>query len=265
MQNLESKTGIEKPESVDPYRLLSDRWLEPLDDVTGPDRGRVRTAAEWCNLLAPADKWHHAGELVFLVRGPGGFGYLLEVELDDDTPAKSAEGVETVRRAVAAVAPGGVFSYVAPGTDYIYDGRAAYRVFFAGIKPAPEIEAAASAIFDLVYPVADSPEAAPAAIPDDLAAALDGITDTYTALVVEESSPRPPVSRDPLLYVVEAASPNDESAILEQAAAQRCEELGLDLDDDGAPDRAAVEEVKAGLRLILVLPGDVSPVWGGRQ
>ena len=80
---------------------------------------------------------------------------------------------------------------------------------------------------------------------------------TFTALVAEDSSPCPPCYPDPLLFSVRVENPEDSESILSQVAEARA--LDLCLDDNGETDPGKLAEIKAGLRLLLVLPGDLIP------
>ncbi|AET42336.1 hypothetical protein DSS3P1_01 [Ruegeria phage DSS3-P1] len=88
------------------------------------------------------------------------------------------------------------------------------------------------------------------------------MSNTYTVAVVEGSTPLPPCYPDPLLYVVTVSDPHDSESILDQVAEARALEL-LGEPEDYTPQ--TFDALRAGLRLLFVLAGDVYPVADFRQ
>lgn len=82
------------------------------------------------------------------------------------------------------------------------------------------------------------------------------LTRTVTAVVSERSSPFPPVSPWPLIYVLDVMNPNDDQEILRHVADIRYIELACEDEDGSQSDQ--VYEIMNGLELHFVFQGDVT-------
>lgn len=88
-------------------------------------------------------------------------------------------------------------------------------------------------------------------------------TKKITAVVSERSSPYPPVSPWPLIYVLDVTDPSDEMAILRQIADIRYDEIGCS--DDGDTQSDQVYEIMNGLELHFTFEGDLEPLSDFRE
>lgn len=90
------------------------------------------------------------------------------------------------------------------------------------------------------------------------------LTKTVTAVVSERSSPFPPVSPWPLIYVLEVQNSDGWSdtavrnILLDEIAQIRWEELCGEDGHDDLTDEEALEQIREGLDLHFVFQGDVT-------
>ncbi len=82
------------------------------------------------------------------------------------------------------------------------------------------------------------------------------MTHTITAIVMECTSPLPPVYPQPLIFVLEVIDPQDEIEITRLIADQRYNDLMLDGDE--AQDNDIIDQIVDGLELCFVFRGDVT-------
>lgn len=85
---------------------------------------------------------------------------------------------------------------------------------------------------------------------------------TITAIVSEVSSPKPPISPWPLIYVLQVLDIKDDDAILRQIADIRYDEI-CDMDEE-QEDRI-LKEIIEGLALHFVFAGDLTPLADWRE
>jgi len=122
--------------------FLTDRDLEPNDDLSAIDAHKVKVANEWVEAYAADLKM--AREMFFVVKDTSGpkpvHGILLEFELDDGLDDDAATVEWNVTRAAMA-APGATAFYVRPGEGDTWNDRAVYRAFWPTVAtPIPQIE-----------------------------------------------------------------------------------------------------------------------------
>lgn len=131
------------------FTLITDRWIDALDNATPADKTLVRGIQEWLEAAVVEKTLRLAPENFFIARHTDGrVGALLEMELDDEF-IPTPEHVEAAR--ATTVAPG-EFRYVEAGGDEIFNGRAAYQVFFPGrFFDCAALEATAAQLHDLLY------------------------------------------------------------------------------------------------------------------
>lgn len=136
----------------DLYPVVSDRWLEPFETASAEDAAWVADL----EALMGDPSGRKCCEVVFAAKDlTGQQGALIEIEYDDDYEP-SDERIERMR---SAVAEDGVsrFDYVAPGSDFIFNGRAAVRGFVPrSAATAERIEKIAGILFDDAYGTAEA-------------------------------------------------------------------------------------------------------------
>lgn len=116
-------------------RILTSRWFDTLDHITYTPAEIEAIEAATERMEAAANMERDAGyraETFFYARtADGTLGYLSEFEFDDDQfPTKGMiENFEDRMRKVTAGIEGAQFSYVKPGGDEVWNGRAAFHVF----------------------------------------------------------------------------------------------------------------------------------------